>query len=223
MAGYLQEATSFRDFILDKYKNGTLSSGVPLAKVNSVSIDIVDSNMPKPTLNFDEQNEDKRRANAWEYYKWVVAQMIKKQESNGDADLGLTLGIDEDSGKKPAIFLNAERFEDVQSRLIHPTTLHEMAHALDGCLRKPQEEMSACYKWLNDDLKQYKNNKQIDVREWHADKQGDYWMKEHWPEEALFWKNLYTNLLALIGENQDLKYAPIAKRIEWLSATASDK
>jgi hypothetical protein len=218
MDAYRQEALGLKDAIFKRYQQGALSNGTPLAKVDDIAVDVVDPNMPEPTLNYDEP-DDKKWEEAFKNYMknldlWRQAQTLKS--ANGKVVLGITVRSKEDNDLKPIIYLNADN-TDIPQRYRSETTLHELAHALDGCLRKEKGQRSDCYAWLHGDVKQYGNHPEIELEEWHADKQAAYWLKTYWPEDAKFMKGFYKYLLSNYGEKENLEYAPYRKKVEWLS------
>jgi hypothetical protein len=214
MAAYQQEAMGLRDVIFNKYKQGTLSSGVPLAKADSIAVSVLDPNMPEPEMpDLSERDDAKWKASYDKYRKeielWVSAQGLK------DAH-GVMRRSKVEDDQAPRIYLSSKN-NDYGCEFRNRVMLHEIAHALDGCLRRPKDQQYDCYAWLHGDVGQHKNHSEIDISEWHADKQAAWWMKEHWPEEAKFMKAFYKYCSAQYGEESGFKYAPYAKLVEWFS------
>lgn len=214
---YRKNAVGLRDIIFDKYKKGTLSSGVPLAKVDSIAIEVVNPD------TFVSKKEYRRPIEDPGY--------LLKQGANGVA-------VELDT-VNPEIYLSTRTwfgfFHNKKNDDIRKThaILHELAHALDGCIKKPQEERRDCYAWLNEDVKNYPDSAlstnhitfdamkeaEVSLPEWHADKQAAMWMREICPDEAKNLKKAYQEepKIIFVFKGVNDVYAPKAKVIEWLS------
>ncbi len=230
IAIYHKESMGLRDEIFAKYKQGTLPSGVELAKVDSITVEVLDPDMPKPDMpkpempskilissnsdlkKLEEKLEEDYKKYLDQYTLWLRAQPLK--EANG-----LTCRY-EGKDASPVISLSTQNI-DIEK--YHPAyrrqfMFHEMAHALDGCSRKPEDEKSDCYAWLHGDIKNHRDREKIALGEWHAEKQSTEWMKELNPDDAKALRRELERYIVYGMERPGVPmYPPLAKLVEWLS------
>jgi len=216
-ADYEREAIRLRDKILNKYKKGTLSSGVELANVDSIAIKVLDANTPLPKLpHFDASDEE------WEEYYQKKELWLKWRHMQDGSVHGVTYFKRNLENKNPKIALNGEHFKWLGQEERDQITLHELAHALDECLRKSEEEKSDCYAWLHEDIRNNPNLKETKLSELHADKQSAFWMKKFWPDRAEALRKRYEKYEAYgadsVRSSAEVKgRAPVSQMAEWLS------
>lgn len=227
MYAYRQEAMGLLNAICDKYAEGTLHSGVDIAKVGSINLMVVDPEMPQPEKDysdldraslFDDIKYAEWKKKVTEYgermHIWNRAQSFKNNPWIGATTVSTRYTNKLDVA---AIYVNSEN-NILSSPYRTQVMLHEIAHVFDECSRKPEDEKSDCYKWLQSDIKNHPDREKIDLGEWHAEKQSVEWMKALYPDDAKALKKEFKQDVASRRERALVPaYPPIAKLVEWLS------
>jgi hypothetical protein len=217
---YLDHVRALRDMVLDKRNRGELPSigGAQHADVKSIDMHVVNAeHLSLATC------ELKKKVTALRYNiaspLFTSHDSLSKSVGRWSLAYGLKSIKEETSGicckstsNEPVILLKSgDSYVEAQDR----RTFHELAHALDACL-KDNENGLDCYHWLKDDVKNY-DLKEIALREWHADKQAISWLKKYNTDQAQELIELYELCKRHEVEGAEVpKYAPISVRLAWL-------
>lgn len=222
----LKQSTEIKNKMFEEYKSGRLPhvGGAQHAAVDSISMAVSDWNGNgdkwltfNPTYISEHDNDENIEKKYKDRLDESFAELHKF--SFGAFAQGATQSNDP---KNPVIFVthNTTNMKSDKKYSPHLNTyivLHEFAHAIDECLRKPEEKQKECYSWLSKD---FADSDDANRSERHADKQAISWLKRYYPEDA---KNVLKEYEQKAKENSkndnvntSLGYADNEQMLAWL-------